>query len=136
MVKTYGIDSLTGTSNLVDNPCLSRNMIADFTNLQCYEQKATTVTNYGNWYKRVWGAWEWADDTFSKINGCGSGYLTSNWAKRLCPFTSINGSFCTYFDDSNGTSYRAECKLYLITYTCPTHWTKLSNSTCEYREPF
>ena len=63
----WEVDSLSGTiiNSLLDNPCLSRSLTADYSNSTCYKQTATTVTTYG----RLWSGARYEAST-EWVNGC------------------------------------------------------------------
>ncbi|WP_323585628.1 hypothetical protein [Aliarcobacter butzleri] len=107
----------------MDNPCLSRSLIADFTNKTCYKQTSTIVTNYAIWQWRAFSN-SWAN--------CGAEGVS------YCPANSCDGfpqKNIGYTFSQNVDSWR--CILSKTTYTCPTTYPiKLNNSTCEYREAF
>ena len=105
-------------SSLLDNPCLSRSLLADYSSATCYKQISTTVNKYGGIY---------VGNTFfggSILNGCqGDGRAVE-----------INYPVSFVLGEGSVQGY---CRLYKTTYTCPSsHPTKLNNSTCEYRESF
>ncbi len=118
---------------MLDNPCLSRNLIADYPNNQCYKQTSTNPIRYLRW-KQVysncdeqscWGTSSWVGREVAR------NYLTpvDLWI--------IYGNASMYFYQNDWLDGQNQVQLYRIDYTCPTtHPTKLSDSLCEYREPF
>ncbi len=117
--------SLTGTttSNLLDNPCLTRtkdglSLSADFVNSQCYIKKATNVNIFKEWHHFI------------------SGYMGGNHHTATTPEWIYRNprDICTSDTTISGSSW--SCRETSRTYTCDIDWLKLDNSTCEYRESF
>ncbi len=117
----------------MDNPCLSRGLIADYGSSQCYKTTSTILTRYGGWYKSTWLG------TISDDMG-GNGYKTASNGTNGCNLT-INGSYSLVGIGSshnwNDAIEDIYCNEKSRTYTCPvSHPTKLNNSTCKYSESF
>lgn len=137
----------TRVNSLLDNPCLSRGLIADFANATCYKQTSTVVTNNGKW--------QWYN-SFHKIWYDITGEVTAGSCSPTFQWTTCNyrQSSETYYPPSHyigysytidvtvcggdgSSNYAGRCVLSSTTYTCSSGYpTKLNNSICEYREAF
>ncbi len=102
---------------MLDNPCLSRNLTADYPNNQCYKQVSSIATNYGR-LKNEFKMWQGAETEIA--NGCRAGSLTCG----------IGGAI---IDVQNSLVY---CYYYRTGYSCSSGYSLINNSTCEYRENF
>ena len=105
----------------MDNPCLSKGLIADFTNSSCYKQ-TSTIANYNYGF------------TSQQVINCP---LTSYGYYAFSCTNSTYGN--TYCDKGSGIALDKvfTCNRTFSHYSCPTsHPIKLNNSTCEYRENF
>lgn len=101
----------------MDNPCLSRGLIADFTNSRCYKQTSTIVTNFAKW----WYISGWIENSLYYSNGI------------KC--YDINDGYNEYYIGQAVGAYT--CKLFNTSYSCPaTYPYQVNNSICEYREAF
>lgn len=128
MIKNYYLSgSVIKTNNLLDNPCLSRSLIADYSSSTCYK-RTSTVEN-------LWLVWQ-TSGGLDMNTALGLDYCPSIETHLIyCPNGILNQVYnCAKDKDSR---YVRFCNIKKKTYTCPsTHPTKLNNSTCEFREPF
>ena len=131
---------------MLDNPCLSRSLTADFSNSTCYKQTSTIVTNYGKWQWFNQFIKTWNDLTGATAGSCSSTFqwTTCNYGQSSetyfppAHYIGYNYTISVTICGGDGTTdYSGRCFLSSTTYTCPsTHPIKLNNSTCEYREAF
>lgn len=120
----------------MDDPCLSRGLIADFPNSQCYK----TTTTIENRYARITGGYT---ATHNYIYNNFDAYTLISPIEQ-CRINANSG----FGDNLNGTYNIGQsigsspigyinCSLWKTEYTCPIdHPIKLNDSTCEYRENF
>ncbi|WP_323589059.1 hypothetical protein [Aliarcobacter butzleri] len=114
-------NSGTRVNSLLDNPCLNRGLVADFTNSRCYKQAPTTIN-----YLYYWTELEMMDSDYYKSCSkdeclpCNDIYLGTYQIMQVV-FKRFN----------------CRCDRTISSYSCPSsHPIKLNNTTCEYREAF